>query len=95
MRDRTLYDDEAREIASSWHGGGGSALYVLASTGAISDRTLHEIDIEIAPLRELIRDGIYEQRDLDYLLSLRDYVVKSGNRGEVRGWNDTEWHEGL
>jgi hypothetical protein len=95
MGSKVLYDEDARELAAIWHGGGGSAVYVLASTGAISDATVQELTREVQDLRELVKEGVYEERDVDEVVSLLDYVIASGNRGEVRGWNDMEWHEGL
>ncbi len=43
-----LTDLDARKIACEWHGGQGSALYALCSTGAIdTGRADHDVQEEI------------------------------------------------
>lgn len=88
-----ITDTEARKIASSWHGGGGTALYAFVSTGAILDDAfarsgiLTEIDFDILmddeqPITEA------DATDLD---NLRTYCQKHGPRGPQPGWNDLTW----
>jgi hypothetical protein len=45
----TTHDDIARakKIAALWHGGQGTALYALASTGTPSSRALDEVRMEL------------------------------------------------
>lgn len=79
-----LRDKTARKIASQWHGGGGSALYALASTGAIdTGRIGHDVRAEIAECRSL--DGL-TARDNRHLWALDRYVQTKGTRGPVSGW---------
>lgn len=76
-----LTDTEARKIASDWHGGGGSALYVLASTGAISNETVDEIN-------DTLKSTLY---DADELFDLRDYCHYHNIRGPQDGWGKLTW----
>jgi len=70
-----LIDDfTARVIAASWHSGQDSALYALASTGAILDRTAYIIRREIA-------NNPYPE-----LYALASYVRFHGERGPVTAW---------
>jgi len=79
-----VVDLQARKIASEWHGGGGSALYVLASSGAIVRGVEAEID-----------DAIYvngdDENNLAELSFLREYVDVKGHRGPQRGWGCLSW----
>jgi hypothetical protein len=83
-----ITDTEARRISSEWHGRGGSALYALASTGAIDTarddhNTLAEISeswfTDLAP---------EEWREL---AALNTYVFKIGKRGPIEGWGTLTW----
>lgn len=77
-----ITDTEARRIASSWHGGGGTALYAFASTGAIDTaRADHDIKNEI-------QTCYFYPDDMPGLRSLLAYVVHHGKRGPVPGWAD-------
>lgn len=67
-------DGEARVVASQWHGGQVSALYSLASCGAIRDDCADEIAFEF------YKTGARE------LLALLAYVKAAGERGPVKGW---------
>lgn len=84
-----ITDVEARRIASDWHGGGGSALYVLTSTGAI---VLNDQGMEWLNVKEEIQaclDSTYsDQSRLEWLLK---YVEKHGSRGLVVGWGQLSW----
>lgn len=80
---RIINDTQARKIASEWHSGGGSPLYVLSSTGAISNETVDEIN-----------ENIREQSTLDGysdLYDLRDYCQYHGIRGPQDGWANLNW----
>lgn len=78
-----LTDNQAREYASYWHGGGHTPLYALSSTGTISNETVDEINdnikIQTGP------DGLEE------LYELRDYCQYYGIRGPQDGWSDLTW----
>ncbi len=83
----------ARRIASEWHGGGGSALYALSSTGAIDTAwTGHDAELEV--LRCLDGDeftaallvGMPRTRERENLHNLLAYVRHYGPRAAVAGW---------
>ena len=74
-----IYDAQARRIASEWHGGMSSALYALASSGAVDlDRARNEIS------RELWQLDVGEARR--ELLALDKYVRTAGERPARDGW---------
>jgi hypothetical protein len=75
-----ISDGQARRIASEWHGGMSSALYSLASSGAIDlDRMRDEIS------RELWKLDVGEVRR--ELLALDKYVRTAGARPAQSGWS--------
>lgn len=75
-----ISDGQARRIASEWHGGMSSALYSLASSGAIDlDRVRDEIS------RELWKLDVGEVRR--ELLALDKYVRTAGARPAQSGWS--------
>ena len=82
-----ITDAEAKRIASEWHGGGGTALYALASTGAIDTaRWDHRLEFDIiSECRRVVRSGKTE--DAKELYSLWEYVAVNGPRGPVDGWS--------
>ena len=98
-----LRDVDVARIASEWHGGMFTALYSLASTGAIhtpeSDITGWERDT-IAEIRECLDEieahpnanppNDYDTDKAD-LTALLEYVTFHGVRGEVSGWGDLNW----
>jgi hypothetical protein len=68
--------EAARGVAAQWHGGQGSALYALASTGTVQRRVLAEI------AREL--EGTENVRAVKDLRALADYCRDLlGNDEEV------------
>jgi hypothetical protein len=71
----------ARMIASQFHGGQASALYCLASTGAIDLERLRNEYIAIHADPNICED---DKRKLDHLGS---YVLDHGIRGPVEGWS--------
>ncbi|MDX8143291.1 hypothetical protein SK854_14275 [Lentzea sp. BCCO 10_0061] len=74
-----ISDGQARRIASDWHGGMSSALYSLASSGAVDlDRARDEISRELQNLDvgEIRRE----------LLALDKYVRTAGERTAVAEW---------
>lgn len=74
-----INDGQARRIASDWHAGMSSALYSLASSGAIDlDRVRDEIS------RELWQLDVGEVRR--ELLALDKYVRTVGTRVAQAGW---------
>lgn len=74
-----ISDGQARRIASDWHGGMSSALYSLASSGAVDlDRARDEISRE---LRNLDVGEIRRE-----LLALDKYVRTAGERTAVAEW---------
>ena len=75
-----ITDGQARRIASDWHGGMSSALYSLASSGAIDrERVRDEIS------RELQQLDVGEVRR--ELLALDKYVRTAGVRPAQAGWS--------
>ena len=79
----------AQRIASEWHAGGGSALYVFASTGAIQqdpdtyhNRTARDVESEI-DIQHMEIGG--DTRELTHLLT---YITHYGPRPAVPGWYD-------
>lgn len=93
----TIDDTTARRIASEWHGGGGTALYALSSTGAIDTaRADHDVKTEIVDsIHDRIGHTLEEDTtDLNELRRLLDYVNATGARGPVDGWATLTWeHE--
>ena len=90
-----ITDAQARKIASDWHGGGGSALYALASTGAINTaRADHDITAELGDCFADIADNPkrYQESDGIDLHALATYVRKHRPRGPQPGWADL-WPE--
>jgi hypothetical protein len=75
-----ITDGQARTIASDWHGGQASALYALASSGAIPDveAVRREISTDLATV-----DVGKERRPL---LALDTYVREAGQRDRQPGW---------
>ena len=74
-----ISDGQARRIASEWHGGMSSALYSLASSGAIDlDHARDEISRELQSL-----DVGEVRREL---LALDKYVRTAGERTAVAEW---------
>lgn len=94
-----ITDGQARRIASDWHGGQWSPLYMLASTGATKDSRYRLSDVVVAIQRELLPERLAESerlfpgagRDLRALLA---YVRAAGARGPVPGWSDL-WGDSL
>jgi hypothetical protein len=75
-----ISDGKARRIAADWHGGMSSALYSLASSGAIDvERVRGEISLE---LRQM--DVGEARREL---LALVKYVRTAGARPTQTGWS--------
>ncbi|GAA3432322.1 hypothetical protein [Kutzneria kofuensis] len=75
-----ISDGQARRIAPEWHGGMSSALYSLASSGAIDlDRVRDEIS------RELWQLDVGEVRR--ELLALDKYVRTAAARPAQSGWS--------
>lgn len=75
-----ISDGQARCIAADWHGGMCSALYSLASSGAID---LDGVRREIS--RELWKLDVGEVRRP--LLALDKYVRQAGERPAQTGWS--------
>lgn len=76
-----ITDGEARVIASQWHAGQSSALYALASSGAIlKDDLLREL------YSEMITHDDRQSANRE-LAALERYVHIHGQRGPVTGWS--------
>ena len=80
--DTPIPDAAARMIASQYHGGQATALYSLASCGAIDLRGLHA---EYVPL---YADPNTQLEDLEKLDHLGLYFMEHGDRGPVEGWSE-------
>ena len=80
-----ISDTQAQRIASDWHGGGGSPLYVFASTGAIVDALPAELrhNLQWCRAHRAEHAAAIAAREL---MSLRDYVNEQGERGPVADW---------
>ena len=76
-----------RELAASWHGGMTSPLYALASSGAIADGLVREIEECITIAEQYDADPDYAA-DIPRLRHLLVYVRSHGYRGPVEGWSD-------
>jgi hypothetical protein len=95
-----ITDLEARKIASDWHGGQGTALYALSSTGAIdSAHYSHDVSAEIKANIAMVsrcrstqgyRDA-YTQEDHENLMALLAYALGYGERNPVDGWSKLTW----
>jgi hypothetical protein len=74
-----ISDGQARRIASEWHGGMGSALYSLASSGAVDyEWVMLEIRCELPNLED--------ETPRRELLALGKYVRSAGCRPAQAGW---------
>jgi len=78
LADRNIDDATARLIASQLHGGQSSALYSLASCGAVDYR-----DLRIELLADYDRSPDDVRRMIDHLGT---YVIEHDGRGSVEGW---------
>jgi antirestriction protein len=74
---RPIDDRTARYIASQLHSGQGSALYSLASSGAIGSTVLDELDQDRTQQEPLVRR---------WLACLTVYCASRPERGPVAGW---------
>lgn len=74
---RPIDDRTARYIAGQLHGGQGSALYALASSGAIDERVFNELDQDRTERPAVIRS---------WLSCLTIYCASRSERGPVDGW---------
>jgi len=79
---RNIPDVAARMIASQFHGGQSSALFALASSGAID---LEGIRYEYTVIYAHPGTPEDDKRKLDHLGM---YVVENGNRDPVAGWSE-------
>jgi hypothetical protein len=78
--DGEIADDTARRIAAQLHDGQSTALYSLASTGAIDyEHVRHELDAAQSEHSDHVREWID---------CLGSYVLHAGDRGPVNGWSD-------
>ena len=83
MAHTIISDQQARDIAFAWHGGGGSALYALASTGAINTaRAEHDLQDEI----DAAMWATNSEQDVDDLHALAAYAKHHGTRPAPAHW---------
>jgi len=75
-------DGTVRRVASEWHGGQWSALYALASSGAILEGAAGELRRELA----LVNPGADAADDAE-LAGVLAYLDHHGARGPVDGWH--------
>lgn len=73
-----ITDEEARTIASWWHGGQSSPLYSFVSTGRIFDLA-HDIDRCLTEA--------HNPQDQEDLRRLTEYVSHHGQRGPQVSWS--------
>ena len=80
-----ISDGKARRIASEWHDGQWSALYMFASTGA-TEGPRYDVD---GVLSAIERSYPYATDTLgrQELAELEAYVTAVGNRGTVTNWS--------
>src|SRR6185437_7935873 len=74
---RPIDDRTARYIASQLHGGQASALYTLASSGAIRPEVFDELDRDRVEQPTLVRG---------WLACLTVYCAVRGESGPIEGW---------
>lgn len=76
-RGGAISDGQARVVAGAFHAGKGSALYALASSGAIEATAESEIEncLHVVYPHECVA-----------LAGLFAYVAANGERGPMRGW---------
>lgn len=90
-----ITNTEARKIASKWHGGGGTALYAFASTGAIDTaRDDHDLLDEITSIKRVLDEDYTTGRGAEDedIADLLEYVTRTnGPRGPVDGWSTLTW----
>lgn len=101
-----LTDLEARKIASTWHGGGGSKLHALASTGTIVGSgslfcpyrgTVDEINdtmytiVGADPHGTDAQSAAEEAGERAELRDLIEYCITHGERGPQDGWGSLTW----
>ena len=87
---KVIDDRTARVIASAWHGGQWSALYSLASSGAVdADAALSELRQDHASAQD--DDDMTADDKRRELGALMDYVSHVGDRGPVQGWSGLNW----
>ena len=82
-----LTDTQAQRIAAQWHGGGGSALYQFASTGAL-DGEIND-DYEYNPVINELNECRPEPGDntsVQELWELVEYVYANFPRPAVPDW---------
>jgi hypothetical protein len=79
---KNIPDVAARMIASQFHGGQSSALYALASSGAIDLERLRDEYTIVYVDPQTPED---DKRKLDHLGM---YVLEHGGRGPVDGWSE-------
>jgi hypothetical protein len=87
MTDGMIDLSALRELAASWHGGMSSPLYALASSGAIVEGCVREIEDCIVIAQQYENDPDYAA-DIPRLRHLLTYVRNRGYRGPVEGWSD-------
>jgi hypothetical protein len=78
----TIQNVAARMIASQFHGGQASALYSLASSGAI------DLEPLVDEYCEVYLGEDTTEADKQKLHHLGRYVLEYGNRGPVAGWSE-------
>lgn len=72
-------------FAADWHGGQASALYALASSGAIVAGVEGEIR------RAMDASGVNVSTARVHLSRLLAYVESNGERGPQAGWSELRW----
>lgn len=84
-----------RRISAEWHGGQTSAVYALASTGAILHGCSSELQASLQQA-QLQRDTSSDPQEwidsLGELGALWEWVEQTGLRGPVDGWH-LKWTE--
>lgn len=89
MRGHSISDLEAKIIASVWHDGQNSRIYMLASTGAI-DNSDGRLGAELERM-EMAARKIPGTLDNEVVAALRTYIAEQGTRGPQGNWSSLRW----
>lgn len=86
LQDHPIGAIAARIVAGRWHSGQDSSLYSFASTGAINEELVEDINCELNN-PELEPD---DRRELQHLVDfvLRQQVDANGERGPQKNWHE-------
>lgn len=94
QRNHMLDEDSARHIASQWHSGSGSPLYVFCSTGKVDDMDALRGEIRSCMRQIDAAPNLYEPWDKQYLYALDAWLrapIVVDPDGTVRRVKNVGW----